>query len=444
MNPESAPKESAPKWLRLKRKGYPTIVRENKPGSKFTCRIRFKGSVHFITLAETADKSFSAALEARREIHEGRWAAYKAATALRGYSTVGELLTAYDAGIHGVNDRIEANTVRNNISTFKNFLAWSEGQPENYDSTRVLLNAALSAETVAKFKTAYIAVAGDNRELREQRRRGADAVLRQVRSLFTGPALMLYKKIHLPDLKEFLGAARVVADPRIHRTITDEILRAMHNEMELLRQQQSPLWVIHALHKYAGLRTDEVVQVRAEWFSRAPWGQVFLSVLTRPYFEPKQSQGHIPLSREVAAQIAPYVTGKVGSAHIITATSDYQRTRLVERTHAAWMRKFLPADQYAKAGYELRRWSAQVMRTHYGEGAAQAFLRHATQTVAGRHYFEHFYPWQTHGNDIGIRINDATGSQPTNVLQTWREGADALSGLEITPEATVVSAENHP
>src|SRR5438045_2269937 len=64
---------------------------------KFTCRIKFRKKVHFLTLAETADESFKMAVRARREIHEGRYAEFKAKTALRTQqeNTVGQVFAVY-------------------------------------------------------------------------------------------------------------------------------------------------------------------------------------------------------------------------------------------------------------------------------------------------------------------------------------------------------------
>jgi len=428
------PPNSTPPQTALERHTRHGLTIERPAGRadrKFRARIRFRQHVHHLTLAETVEDSFRAAILARREIHAGRWTEYQAATRLRGTCSLATLVERYQQRIRSVQDRLEDRTIRSNAAAFRNFLGWAMGNEQTRATIDLstLTAQALTPQLVADFIAHYLAPAGEDRALREQRRRGADAVLRQARSLFSRKAMLLYADFALPDLRDFLNHCTLPAEPRLHLPITPAALAEMHTAAEQLRQARDPLWLVHALHKFPALRTDEVVEARVEWFARAPWGQVFLSVLTRPYFEPKKSQGHVPIAAEIAAQFAPYVQGRAPEDHLIPASSPSARRKFVEREHAAWMRRYLPRTDYAKAGYELRRWAAQTMRLRYGDAAAQAFLRHATHTVAARHYFEHFYPWQTHGTDVGIRLADAAGQAENNITQIWLQGSDALAGL---------------
>lgn len=349
-----------------------------------------------------------------------------------GCATVGEILAAYEK-VNTVADRIEDWTVQNNLSTFKNFLRWAHGADgKRNDSLDVasLKADVLTDELVAKFKTNYLTKAGDDRVAREERRRGAASVLRQMRSVFSRRAMLLYKGLTLPKLENFLLATRFDTEQRVHLPISNEMLTAMDKEMETLRDSNPDLWLVHALHKFAGLRNEEIEQVRIEWFSRAPWGQVFLSVVTRPYYEPKGSQGHVPLTMGVAQLLAKFVSGREPADHLVMPKANKtDRQNLIYHGHAEWIRQFLPADKYVKAGYELRRWGAQVMETRYGRDAAEAFLRHAPKTVAERHYFERWYPWRRVGADVGITIEDARGVKEEKIANVWLQGADALSGL---------------
>lgn len=361
-------------------------------------------------------------------------------------ATIEEVLTQY-AKVATVVDRIEASTVKANAAALKNFLRWAHGTHGRRDDALVvdrLKAEVLTDELVAKFKVNYVAAAGEDRVAREERRRGAASLLRQMRSVFSERARLLYKDLALPKLDNFLTAAHIEAERRAHLLIQNCVLARMEEVMtkqldppmvwgelgDIGREQRQALWLVHVLHKFAALRNEEIEQVRVEWFCRAPWGQVFLSVITRPYYEPKGSPGHVPLTTGVAQLLAPFVQNKQpGDFLVLPKGTKTDRENLVNRVHAEWIRQFLPADQYAKAGYELRRWAAQTMETRYGREAAEAFLRHAPKTVAERHYFERWYPWRRVGTDVGITLEDARGVKEDPGANLWIQGADALSGL---------------
>jgi hypothetical protein len=361
-------------------------------------------------------------------------------------ATIGEIEEAYQK-IATVADRIEPSTVRANLAALKNFLRWAHGRDGWRDDAMAvdrLKAEVLTDELVAKFKVNYLAAAGDDRVVKEERRRGAASLLRQMRSVFSERAMLLYKDLKLPKLENFLTAARLDAERREHLPIENSVLVAMEEAIhrhvdpvtvwgelgDLRKEHRQALWLVHALHKFAGLRNEEIEQVRVEWFCRAPWGQVFLSVITRPYYEPKGSSGHVPIANAVAQLLAPYVKDRQPGDFLVLPTgTKTDRQDLVYREHAEWIRTFLPADKYAKAGYELRRWAAQVMETRHGRDAAEAFLRHAPKTVAERHYFERWYPWRRAGLDVGVTLEDARGVKEDQTANIWVQGADALTGL---------------
>lgn len=352
-------------------------------------------------------------------------------------ATIEQIITEYRK-VATVVDRIELRTVQSNAWALQNFLRWAHGSAGKRNDTvdvDKLKAVVLTDELVGKFKVNYLASAGEDRVAKEERRRGAASVLRQMRSVFSDRARLLYKELAMPKLDNFLTAARIDTEQRVHLPIGDNVLRAMDDAMMELKDKKSPLWLVHALHKFAGLRNEEIEQVRVEWFCRAPWGQVFLSVITRPYYEPKGSQGHVPITNAVAQLLAPYVLDREpGDFLVLPDANKTDRQNLVYREHADWIRKFLPADKYLKAGYELRRWSAQVMETRYGRDAAEAFLRHAPKTVAERHYFERWYPWRRVGNDVGVTLEDARGVKDDKMANMWVQGAEALTGLQTPKE----------
>lgn len=356
-------------------------------------------------------------------------------------ATVREVLKAYEDGIATVT-RIEAKTVRKCANDVRGFL--QHAGVTSGDAT--LVTTLIDSKTVRAFKTNYLKAAGTDRDAIEARRRGAETLLRNVRAVFSRHALPLYAELHLPDLAAFLREARVEADERKHRTIEAEQLRAMAVAIEVRDQSvgplpacevSDPLWLVHALHKFAGLRNDEITEIRPEWFVRAPWGQVFIGVLRRPYFEPKQSEGFVPIHSEVAALLAPFVKDLEATSHLVLPKGTVtDREALVNRTHAAFMRRFLPAEDFAKAGYELRRWAAQVFELKHGKDAAENFLRHKRSGVAAAHYLDEWTRWRRLGSDLGVTLAEARGESTIEVLGTWSTGAAALGNPAETQKLT--------
>lgn len=371
-----------------------------------------------------------------RKAIAGELAAIKAASVRRVTSTIGEACAAYENGIAGASDGIEPTTVRANVNALKAFVRWARGSAagrnEELNVEAVSLEE-LTAENANRFKVHYLAPAGEDRVALAARRRGAESVLRQARSMFSDQARSLYGKLVLPDLAAWRTATLMKVEDRVHMTIEERTRGAMHEAITALREERPQLWLIHTLTKVAGLRNEELCQARVEWFQRAPWGQVFLSVVTRPYFEPKGSEGHVPIAQEVARELHAFVKDKQPEDFLIQAPHPTARKNLVNLEHAQWIRAYLPAARFAKAGYELRRLGAQVMENRYGREAAAAFLRHAPKGVAERHYLERFFPWRRFGEDVGIRWADVDGRQAKDGKrqEEWKAGAAALDFSQV-------------
>jgi hypothetical protein len=346
-------------------------------------------------------------------------------------ATIGKVIEVYKTKIHLVNESLNHDSIIRNVSSLRTFLRWAygkDGLKNKALAVDALSSTVLADEIlVAQFRANYVKPAGEDEAYRESRRRGADSLLRQAKSMFSKLAMLIYRDLNLPDLSRFRTAATTEAEDRIHLPIAAGTLQEIHAAAERLRVENPQLWLVHALQKYLGLRNDEICQARVEWFKRAPWGQVFFSVLRTPYFKPKRSEGHVPVTAEVAALFAPFAAGKQPQDFLVEAPHMTARHELANERHAAFMRQFLPAAEYCKAGYELRRWAAQVMNERYGAEASRAFLRHVPQGVAERHYFERWFPWRRLGSNVGVTIKDALGHRDDVAADAWMEGADVFA-----------------
>lgn len=306
-----------------------------------------------------------------------------------------------------------------------------------------------SSETFAKFRQHYFAAVLDDPEALKSRERGAASLLRHVHAVFAEDVRQLYKHLALDWRKvdAWLKESCISSEARRHVPLPQQAIAEMDAAIAPFYEAWPDFWLVHTLHKFAGMRNEEICQLRVEWFERAPWGQVFIVCRTRPYYEFKGSDGSIPIHSSLVPLLMKFVKDKQPTDHVLgterpanwqelsgyscagwdTKSLD-RREELVDRIHARWMRTWTPPEKYAKRGYELRRWGAQVMELKYGRDAAQAFLRHAASSVAEKHYLEEWNRWRRLGSDLGITTAEAKGESKLEILGNWQQGAAALLG----------------
>jgi hypothetical protein len=253
------------------------------------------------------------------------------------------------------------------------------------------------------------------------RRRSGDSMLRQARACFGTEAMRCYSEMTMPDLGPFMSCPGFDGQVRQHVSIGADVLARMDRAAGKLRVENPRMWIAHVLHKFCGLRTAEVAAARIGWLQPVQWTdqgpvQWMLEVSQRLGYDPKASEGTVPVCREVArALVACWRELGVdpqarADEFMIPAMSATARKDLVSYEHADWLRAFLPRGDFAGAGYELRRWAFRAIFLKYGSReAARAFLRHAMPADAARHYQAKFFPWSSLGDDLGITLADARG-----------------------------------
>jgi hypothetical protein len=329
---------------------------------------------------------------------ENRWDALDA-TKLRNdkpLASIGSLMERYREQIHTYNLTIEARTVTGVVSAVKSVL--KRVYPGDVEK---LSSGVLTEQLVEKFFAEYVKEAGDDYLARDSKIRGANATLRNARSMFSAHGMKCYRGLNLPDLTKFLKT-RIVEDPDVrHEGIPDEVMWEIVQAAECLRSECPPLYVAHLLYRHLGMRNDEVENSRVEWIVRRP-GEVFLpdgerreiagymSIKRRSYWIPKRSTGDVPISPDVMAIIDELSAGKGANDYLIDAPHPTARYDLVYLDHGDFVRPWLEA--FPKKSYELRRWAATRVAKRQGEEFAERFLRHKSTTTAGRHYITDHAP----------------------------------------------------
>ncbi len=359
------------------------------------------------------------AKEAKRQ---GRWELLGMAKLRADLPTLTELQTRYEERI-----RLEAArppkpaAISAYFRHLRTIISTARGSAIDPDQLTIAAIAGpAGAEVVKAFRAAWLAKAADPAS-EATRRRSGDSMLSQARAIFSRAAMRCFAGWSMPDLRPFMETPGFDSARRQHIDIDPATLRAMDKAAERLADTNPRLYIIHIAHKYLALRNSEIAEARCGWFLPVRWTpdrpvQWMLEISGRLGFTPKASEGSVPVCSEIMRRLVRAWT-QLGidpqaapAAHIIPAADPTERYDLIYREHAAFIRRFLPREDFGKAGYELRRFAFRtIMAKHGSREAARAFLRHAMPADAARAYQARFYHWQTLGNDLGITPEDATG-----------------------------------
>jgi len=396
-------KPDTSKLVTLHRKGYPTIKRENRDGTKFHTRIRYKGKVHFITLTELADTSFTAALTARREIHADRWASFKDATRLRAEcsTTLGDIETAYHAYQPAPPKVLAAETKRKNIYALQNLLRKAGVEPKP-----TLAISTLNGELVYAWKQAILAECRDKSPEDATRHcRSANSILIQARSIFADEARTYFEraaKLRLPPSLEkfrketgFKQIAKteyhaptdlVVAKTFDHIAALGEMIAAPKSDEGGATVQQSNEFLACWLALGFGLRASDISKAQKEHFQEIAGDIAFRP----PWFgKNKKSTPEVRVQLDAWTHLGPIIQALPAGAYVLTGT-ETERTSDVFRRISGWMRSL--GWETTHHIHELRAWAGSYIADHApGDGirAAQVFLRHASYATTEKFYGHH-------------------------------------------------------
>jgi integrase len=386
------------KTVTLKRKGYPTIVRENRDGSKFTTRIRYQGKVHFFTLTELADTSFAAALAARREVQAGRWQQLKDNTRLRAEcgTTLADIETAYDAYQPAPPKVLAADTKTKNLNALRNFLRKAGVEPVG-----TLPLHQLTGELVYQWKQNILADCRD-KEPEDATRlcRSANSILIQARSVFADEARTYFERSAKLKLPACLAAFRkepafkqiskteyhaptdlIISKTFAHLASLNPARVADHTRLDT-RNEFIACWLALGF----GLRASEMAQARREDFQAVAGDIAFRP----PWFgKNKKRTLEVLVQLDAWQHLGPIIEALPAKSFVLYG-HETERTSDVFRRISGWMRAL--GWETTHHIHELRAWAGSYIADHAaGDGirSAQIFLRHASYATTEKFYGHH-------------------------------------------------------
>ena len=221
-------------------------------------------------------------------------------------------------------------------------------------------------------------------------------MMRSARSMFSRRAREFYHGMRLPDLSGWLGISclKVEKDRRFRRIDEGTLNRMDTGAIAIWRLARRKgledgvrwrnAWATYWLMRRCGLRNDEVVELRWEWFSLRD-GKVWLDMIDRTYWHPKGSAGQVPVAADLYKSLLHrFGPARPGPEGFVLEGSRSARWDGAHREVNVYVRRFLP--QTSKGAYQLRKQWGSEMARRYGLETAAKLLRHADIKTAWEHY----------------------------------------------------------
>ena len=239
-------------------------------------------------------------------------------------------------------------------------------------------SAVLTRDLVDGYVKGRLKVFGDARG-----RRSLKSTIRQARAVFSGWALEEYRnRLNVPDLRDFLAAGRVKAPPVQYEIPPADLVALTLAAGRALRADKPDLYAVFLCCYDLALRAGEAVALRWDWFRKDASG-ITLDVIRRDDFTPKGKNRSIPVATEVWKHLQRLKNGDF----VIPGRNKTERTRLIKREFAGWMRGIgWDGDRWPKAAHELRKLQGSRWYTELGAEVAQHWLGHSDISTTCRYY----------------------------------------------------------
>jgi hypothetical protein len=250
------------------------------------------------------------------------------------------------------------------------------------------------------------------------------------------PRALCYEGMPLPPgLEGWMGFPLLkedAIDPR-EGAISPEGFRAMVEWAEGCRGSEAPevraLGVANLLFRVLGLRTKELVCLRAGWLWRDPkGGRWYVDIKDRPEegFAIKGSEaGQVPVSEEVRGLLEGVLREHGPQGWVVWPEgSAGERLALLERVHNERIKECIGEVHNRQGNHRLRKLVATYLGERYGDEVAGTYLRHSDAGKGAGTFRRHY------------RMSGAMGMDPRFAGLPVVEDADlrAWAGGECTAE----------
>lgn len=219
-----------------------------------------------------------------------------------------------------------------------------------------------------------------NREACEQAKRGANAVYRQARSVFSAAMLRAYEDAGLrlpPVTREFAQQGFLAASrPPPSEQIPPDIIIAIVKALPALREKNPGAWACVVLMFCGGLRNSEAEMSLWPWLLPSVDGNFQLQLHTQGEYKPKTDGGSVSLSAEVVELLR--TVKREGDDHLVPAGTPHERTEACNREVNAFLKSCGVVPVKGKIAYRMRGHAITEIMLRNGMDAAKEFARHTS------------------------------------------------------------------
>lgn len=281
-----------------------------------------------------------------------------------GYATLGEVADIYSA--HG--------PAKSKTKTLSRFVLYAREATGREDWRERSCEAALSAEALRRWITAQ--------ERAGRSKNGIHSDVSQIKSVVARKRIHLFKDMKLPDLTEFWSVTGGSTKTEGYQPIDRSVLRRMDAAARIpLRKQNPRVWAIYWLMRKAGLRNEEIEDLKWAWVEWKDKKTAVLVLVERDCWTPKGRSGRVP----VRARLMRLIHRALGGGEYVIPRK--HKTEAHDLTHYDindFVRQFLPEGN--KGAYNLRKEYGAMIALRDGIEVASRLLRHSDISTTYRHY----------------------------------------------------------
>lgn len=349
---------------------------KRRGASSYSVRFQFQGKDYWKSL-DTDIKAVAQkrAKDYREEVRAQRWEnVERLKVCAKNQVTIGQLVDCYKANNKGPKPSLQ--TVRRNIMKF--MLVVTEGLGLTADQARQKSVKVLNEDLAWAFQKARIAKMNSDLDGQASSAVTIISTLRCARGLFSADAMMHYKLagLEVPKIKLKCSHNQLPDKDTRYTPLHPDMVQKMEAAAIQLKEKHPEQYKAYILESRLALRASEVVAARWNWIERGAT-ETTLAVIKRSDFDPKGSEGRVPISPELLQELESYRNGRADTDYIIVAPTDTDRRALVERQLSKWLRTFIP--DRPKTNHELRKHCISIVLTKTKSIAhAQRFARHAS------------------------------------------------------------------
>lgn len=217
---------------------------------------------------------------------------------------------------------------------------------------------------------------------------GIHSASQAIKSVVARRRMHLFAEVQLPDLEDFNQVSEGSTKISGYQPISRDVLRAMDAAARVpLRRRDPKVWAAYWLMRKAGLRNDEVENLKWEWIDWHQDGTAEIVLVRRAEWQPKHTEGRVPVHGRMLRLMQAVFDCQMG--YVIPRANKTEAEEITARRLNDFARPFLYAtgkeNRASKVAYQLRKEFGSKISQRDGIETAARLLRNSLE-VCFKHY----------------------------------------------------------